>query len=134
MTWSCKSGRAGFTLLEVLVALAIAGIALAAMTDAATGGFLATKTATGYQEALSRARSHLSALASDAVFTVGDAEGEDGGGFRWRSSVREKERQAAGNLALFDISVAVSWSSGGRAHRVALTTLRLGRAAAGRHE
>jgi general secretion pathway protein I len=138
MTWSCDAGRPrrnlGFTLLEVLVALAIAGLALAVMTEAATGGFLASKTAAGYQQALSRAKSHLAALGSDSVFAPGEDEGDDGGGYRWRYRVREIARQSqAPGLALFEIEVAVGWSSGGHRREIVLHTQRLGRPSGGRN-
>ncbi|MDR3436841.1 prepilin-type N-terminal cleavage/methylation domain-containing protein [Telmatospirillum sp.] len=145
MTLSCETGRrrygnrrrAGFTLLEVLVALAIAGLALAVMTDAATGGFLATKTAAGYQEAVSRAKSHLAALAADAAFSPAEAEGDDGGGFHWRTRITEKARQnpdKGGGLGLYDIEVGISWTAGGRQREVVLKTERVGQALAEHHE
>jgi general secretion pathway protein I len=137
MTSSCEGGRrrrqGGFTLLEVLVALAIAGLALAVMTDAATGGFLATKTARGYQEALSRAKSHLAALGSDASLIPGQADGDDGGGFHWRYRVAERARQGQPGLALYEIEVGVAWSAGGHQREVVLRTERVGRPAGGRN-
>ena len=68
MTSSCERSnrQKGFTLLEVLVALAIAGLALAVMVEVATGGVLAVRTAEGTQEGLARARSHLAALGVEA--------------------------------------------------------------------
>src|SRR5438309_6763718 len=74
----------GFTLLEVLVALAIAALALIAMFRAGGEGLVAVGTASRYEEALQRAQSHLAAVGRDAALLQGDSEGEDGGGFRWR--------------------------------------------------
>lgn len=131
MTSSCEWRRQrGFTLLEVLVALAIAGLALAVMTDAVSGGFLSVRTAAGYQEALSRAKSHLASLGSDKVLQPGQADGEDGGGYHWRYSVSEIDRQAGmPGLALYDIEVGVSWSAGGHRREVVLRTARTARPA-----
>jgi general secretion pathway protein I len=114
--------------LEVLVALAIAGFALAMMSDAATGGFLASRTAAGYQEALSRAKSHISALGNDSILVPGQAGGDDGGGYRWRYRISELERQnQPGGLALFDVEVGVAWSAGGHQREVVLHTERVAR-------
>ena len=49
--------RAGFTLLEVLIALIIASIAIAALMRAGAAGLSATDTASRYEEAVARARS-----------------------------------------------------------------------------
>ncbi|HXP97605.1 MAG TPA: prepilin-type N-terminal cleavage/methylation domain-containing protein [Telmatospirillum sp.] len=132
MISSCDGGRrrrqSGFTLLEVLVALAIAGLALVVMSEAATSGFLATKTAAGYQEALSRAKSHMAALSGDGTLIPGQAEGDDGGGYRWRYHVTEvgRQKQPAG-LALYEIEVGVAWSAGGHRREVVLRTEQVGR-------
>jgi general secretion pathway protein I len=132
MTSSCDRG---FTLLEVLVALAIAGLALSVMTDAASGGLFAVRTAAGYEEAVSRAKSHLAALGNDGSLAPGQTSGEDGGGYRWRIAVAEAGHPAgqptngspAFGLALYDVEVAISWTSGGRRREVVLHTQRLGR-------
>lgn len=117
----------GFTLLEVLVALAILGLAMVGLTNAATGGFMALRVSSGYEEALSRARSHLDSLASDDAFLPAEAEGDDGGGFHWQSSLREREpAPAPGGLHLYDIAVRVSWSEGGHRREVRLATVRAG--------
>ena len=72
----------GFTLLEVLIALVIAGIALATVFRAASENISATGAAARYQEAVSRARSHLDGTSVNLTF--GEQEGDDGGGFHWR--------------------------------------------------
>jgi len=51
----------GFTLLEVLIAFAIAALALALLFRAASDGMLSVRTAGRYEEAVVRARSHLAA-------------------------------------------------------------------------
>ncbi|MTJ80627.1 MAG: prepilin-type N-terminal cleavage/methylation domain-containing protein [Telmatospirillum sp.] len=141
MTLSCNSVKSsadgpvfprqdGFTLLEVLVALAIAGLAIAAMTGAVRDGLTAGWTAAGYQEGVARARSHLAALASDRVFAVGTLDGDDGGGYHWRTRVAEKAHQTfVGGLDLFELEVGVSWTTAGRRREVVLVTERVGRPA-----
>jgi prepilin-type N-terminal cleavage/methylation domain-containing protein len=84
---SPRSRERGFTLLEVLVAFAIAALALTVLFRASGSGLAATQAAARYQEAVVRARSHLAALSRDAALPIGEAEGDDGGGFRWRLRV-----------------------------------------------
>src|SRR6266446_5415666 len=57
----------GFTLLEVVVALAIAGLALVGLFRAGSGGLLAVDTAARAEEAVQRAQSHLAAVGRDAA-------------------------------------------------------------------
>jgi general secretion pathway protein I len=130
-------GRAaGFTLLEVVIALVIAGLALAALFGAGSTGLYATENARRAEEAVGRAQSHLAAIGSDPASVAGRSEGDDGGGFRWRLSVRPLASQqtllaGGGSLAtrtLYDVEVAVSWKAGGKTRRVVLVTRRLGTA------
>ncbi len=137
MTWSCEGvipavrrllRNNGFTLLEVLVALAIAGLALAVLSDATSGGVLAGHTAAAYEEAVSRAKSHLAALAAGEMPAAGVGEGDDGGGYRWRYRVREVARhQGSGGLALYEIEVGIAWGSGGQRRDVVLSSQRTAR-------
>lgn len=125
----------GFTLLEVLVALAIAALALVALFSAGSSGLFATDAATRAEEALERAQSHLAAVGRDAALLPADASGDDGGGYRWHLTVRplESRRLSPGNgvfgaattATLYEVAVAVSWRGGGRERRVVLRTLRL---------
>src|SRR5436305_8251596 len=78
----------GFTLLEVVVALAIAGLALVGMFRAGSGGLFAVDTAARAEEAVQRAQSHLAAVGHDAALVEGEFTGDDGGGFRWTLRVR----------------------------------------------
>ena len=61
----------GFTLLEVVVALAIAGLALVGLFRAGSGGLLAVDTAARAEEAVQRAQSHLAAVGRDAALVEG---------------------------------------------------------------
>ena len=119
----------GFTLLEVLVAFLIAALALGVLFRAAVEGQTESGIAARYQEALSRARSHLAAEAAGPP-RAGDQSGDDGGGFRWRlRTVQLQEGAPTPNgpaPALFAVGVAVSWAAGGRERSVQLDTRRVG--------
>ena len=130
--------EAGFTLLEVVVAVAIAGLALVGLFQAGSGGVFAVDTAARAEEALQRAQSHLAAVGRDAGLVQGDASGDDGGGYRWRlliQPVTQRQGVAADGITpqtttLFSVEVEISWQSRGHERAVFLRTLRLGAGAA----
>lgn len=119
-------------MLEVLVALAIAGLALVVLFRGGGEGLSAVDTASRAEAAVERARSHLAALGRDVALLRGETEGDDGGGYRWRARVapvasRPPTAAAAsgGALTLFDVEVGVSWKVRGRERQVVLRTQRL---------
>src|SRR5260370_15962906 len=73
----------GFTLLEVIVAFAIAALALVGLFRAGSGGLFAVDTAARSEEAAQRAQSHLAAVRRDAALVEGQLTGDDGRGYRW---------------------------------------------------
>jgi general secretion pathway protein I len=135
------TGRFGFTLLEVLIALIIAGLAAAALLNAAGSGLLVTKTASMYDQAVVRAKSHLAAATYGTKLASGDWTGDDGGGFRWRLHVARlasaalpstgaqaagAQQAAPGQVVLYGITVWVGWSDGGTGRQVRLDTEQVG--------
>jgi general secretion pathway protein I len=139
MNAECAPQPDGFTLLEVVVALAIAALALVGLFQAGSGGLFAVDTAARAQEAVQRAQSHLAALGRDAALVQGDFTDDDGGGYRWRLRVRPvatRQVQTVGTNAnatetLFDVEVAISWPGHSGDRSVVLKTLRPGTAASG---
>jgi general secretion pathway protein I len=127
---------AGFTLLEVVVALAIAGLALVGLFEAGSGGLFAVDTAARAEEAVERARSHLAAIGRNAAMTQGESQGDDGGGFHWKIRVQplasrtmpSPDAAAAMAIALYAVEVDITWEEKGKQQAVVLKTLRLGSA------
>lgn len=121
----------GFTLLEVLVAFAIAALALAVLFQGALGGLRSANTAAAYEEAVSRARSRLAMLGHGIALVPGDLQGDDGGGYHWRiriAPISATAAAAAGRvppLELYSVSVAVSWKADGREREVRLDNERV---------
>src|SRR5215467_2634457 len=106
----------GFTLLEVVVALAIAGLALVGLFRAGSAGLFAVDAATRAEEAIQRAQSHLAAIGRNAALTAGEFTDDDGGGYRWRLRVTPvSSRQSLGPdgapvaSTLFGLEVTISW-------------------------
>lgn len=105
----------GFTLLEVLVAFVIAALALGVLFRGTLDGLHAAQTAGQYEEAVTRAQSRLAALTAGSL-APSDRQGDDGNGFHWRERITliASSPQTGGSLALYAVSVAVSWMDGSR--------------------
>lgn len=131
-----QGGRreAGFTLLEVLVALVIAVLAMAVMFQGSLAGLRASQVAGQYEEALSLARSHLADVSQRASAQAVDAEGIDGPVFHYRIQVVQigsealqrsvlegANNQAPRQANLFALSVTEYWITDGKRRQVALT-------------
>jgi general secretion pathway protein I len=127
-----RSRTRGFTLLEVVVALAIAGLALVGLFRAGSGGVLAVDAAGRANEAIQRAQSQLAQFGRSYAITLGDSEGDDGDGYRWRVHARPLAAWQVGSgagaatITLFEVQIAISWQAGGGRRSVVLTSLRLG--------
>ena len=114
----------GFTLLEVLVAFVIAALALGVLFRGTLGGLRTAQVASRYEEAVTRAQSHLAALTAGGL-TPGDRQGEDGNGFHWRVRIAPVGLTDTGSSALYAVNVSVSWMDGSR-RSVELDSERIG--------
>jgi len=126
-----KSHTAGFTLIEVLVALAIVGLALGAIAGVFSNGLMGHETASDAEAALALAEERL-ALAAEPP-RPGSDSGTFAGRFAWQTTVsRYDDGGAKPTVAptslppLYRIAVSVAWHDGHRGREVALSTLRLG--------
>lgn len=129
----------GFTLLEVIIALIIAGMAAVVLFEAVGSGLHASQTASLYDQAIVRARSRLAAATHGTRLTPGDRRGDDGGGFQWRLRVAPVASaslrpiglvgpRAATSIpiVLYSVTVWVGWNEGGAERQVRLETEQVG--------
>ncbi len=128
----------GFTLLEVLIAFVIAALALGVMFEAAVGALRASHTAAQYDEAVARARSHLTMATHGGALMPGDWNGDDGGGYHWHLHVAPigstTSHPAIGSpvaLALYMVSVTISWPDGDETREVHLVSEQIGQPVGG---
>ena len=117
----------GFTLIEVLVALAIAGLGLALLVAATGSGLESTTAADRYVQAVSLAQSRLAQVGRSLPLKKGSFSGDEGRGFRWRVAIAEPVAQPApGKLALYPVTVTESWQGGMGPKSFSLASERLG--------
>jgi general secretion pathway protein I len=128
-----KRGARGFTLLEVLIAFVIAALALAVMFKVATDSLQESAVSARYEEAVVRAKSHLAMATHGGTLTPGNWSGDDGSGYRWQIQVRPVAQAAASSnsgsqmpVALYSVSVSITWSEGEHTREVRLDTEQIG--------
>lgn len=128
---SRRCSASGFGLLEAVIALVIATLALAALFEALGDALRIDTVATRTAQAVVRARSHLAMALADEAPVPGEQEGDDGGGFRWhvRYDTMATDPATASRPAatLYAVSVRITWERNGGASEVRLDTERLGR-------
>ena len=114
----------GFSLLEMMVAMAILAMSLGALYQAASGATRNVRTAERYAYGVELARS---LLANNAIISQkGVSEsGETAGGYEWRveSAARPPARGNVIRANLHDLEVNVSRSDGSTKRRIVLNSV-----------
>ena len=122
-----QTSQRGFTLLETLVAFVIAAGAFLALFQAVSTGLRAAAISDHTLEAWQRAASRLAA--QSISLRPGDASGDDGGGFAWHSTIRQRQDApmigAPAQLRLYTVAITISWRLDGGDRHVELVSDRL---------
>ncbi len=121
----------GFTLFEVLVALAIAAVGLGLLMSATGTGLANSNIAHQYVEGTRRAQSHMAELGVAVPLVAGIRSGDDGDGFAWTTRVSPPVVHNAGptptetRAGLYTVEVEVTWRSGAVIKSVVLRSQRI---------
>ncbi len=130
------SSSYGFTLLEVMVALAILGIGIVTVLELFAGSLRLGVKASRYTQATIYAQNVMSRLFVQDALDDGEESGELPGGYAWRARVQEihpdenrsrlqPNRQSPTDLFhLKEIEVSVRWSEGNGGQNLVLRSLR----------
>jgi len=129
------SGRqSGFTLLEVVVALAILSLSLGTLVQIFGGSARNAVAIDQYSRTVLVAESQLAMVGDGGALDSGTQEG-DAAGYRWRRTVEPytegRWSSAAWPIRPYRVSVEVR-SGAGRGPQVRLETIRLGRTESGK--
>jgi len=115
---------AGFSLLEMVVAISILALALASLYQAASGATRNVRTDEKYAYAVELAQS---VLANNAMVPLSgvSTQGETAGGFRWRVNTRpvNLQRTSLPWGSLHEIEVGVSWVDGRKKREIVLNSV-----------
>lgn len=122
----------GFTLLEILVALTILGIATAIILQQFSAGLKVARLTQEYTNALIHAREKLEEHSLSPRLSEKEESGEFEDGYRWQVIVapyEEKSDQDTGTefllLSMYKITSRVSWMAGDRERKVELETIKI---------
>ena len=131
------ANQAGFTLLEVLIALAITVIAVAALLGGGAIALRAGRSVMRHEQATSLARSTLDLIT--ATLIPGERSGDAGDGFHWRAVTRPVStgrivmpNESSGifaptpSVTLYDVTVRITWHDGAGNGSEQIETRRLG--------
>ena len=123
-----RAGREkGFTLLEVLVALAILGIVLGALLPVFTGAIGRQKSLAEMRSAIALAESGLASVGTELPLNDGVTEGAFSNGFGWRLEIAPFSTNAPDTqLSMKLATLTVSWPKPNGEHSLTLKALRLG--------
>lgn len=123
--------EAGFTLLEVVVALAILGIALTVIIELFSGGLRLARTSEEYTKAMNYASTKMEEIMTQQNMEEGTDEGEFDDTFRWQVGVTkldvlpgEKSTDFKPPVDLYQVKVDVLWQSGSKERSARLESYR----------
>ena len=126
----------GFTLLELLVALAIALAAGTVLMSAMGGSLRITSDAARRMDALVRAESRLAEALEADDLKSGTWQGDDGTGYAWRIDVvplraavpmqTSRSEQTPRRIALYRVTATIRWQDRRSVRTVTLSTEQVG--------
>lgn len=137
MTATCvaRTRQSGFSLLEVIAAIAVLAIAFAALMQVAGSSLSLTANANERTQAALRARSLLDGAFVMEPLREGSSEGRFDDTYRWRMNVGRyqppDDRPGQGGMSaglLYRLDLDVIWGDRDRERHARFSTLRMGRA------
>ena len=126
-----KRSEKGFTLLEVVVALAILGITLTVIIELFAGGLRLARTSKEYTKAISYAHTKMEDIGSRQNIEEGVSEGEFDDVYHWRVEMNkvnllpiERPWEVKPPVELFQVRVEVLWKSGSKERSARIESYR----------
>jgi prepilin-type N-terminal cleavage/methylation domain-containing protein len=124
--------KKGFTLLEVMIAMAILGMGLAVIIELFSGGLRLGKASKEYTKAANHGRMKLEEISAQQDIAEGKDEGEYEDGFRWQVDVKkivtlpmEKDPDFKPPVDLFQVKINILWKSGLKERAINLESYKM---------
>jgi general secretion pathway protein I len=128
---SLRQGYTGFTLIEVLVAVAILGVGLTVIIELFSGGLRLGRASEEYTQAVNYARTKLEETAIKPVLEEGIEEGSFNDTFRWQVDVKkvnllpvEDKQDFKPPAQFFQVQIDVIWKSGAKERSTRIESYR----------
>ena len=127
-----SSRNRGFTLIEVVVALAILGVGLTVIIELFSGGLRLARASMEYTKAVNYARTKMEEIAVKSAVQEGTGEGEsDDKSFRWQVVMKkvdllsiDKSMDYKPPIELYQVKIDVFWKSGSKERSTSLESLK----------
>ena len=120
-----KSAKCGFTLLEVIIALAILGVAFSLAMELLATGVRSAKASEDYTQAVLLARKKMAEVTVTPSLDGSADGGEFGKGIRWVSEIQPMPYAEGLPARLYQVRVRVTWPDRRGEKSVELYTLRM---------
>ncbi|WP_316205379.1 type II secretion system protein [Bradyrhizobium sp. SZCCHNS3004] len=133
MRHSADEDEAGFTLVEVIVALAMLSLGLTLVMSMLSTGLGRTGMAERLAGAVSLAQSALAQVGTIIPLRSETRDGTEENGYQWHLAIQPYRPTQSGDartFELYQVSVQIVWLEGQNQRSFALSTLRLGPRAA----
>jgi general secretion pathway protein I len=124
--------RDGFTLLEIVVAMAILGIGLVVIIELFSGGLRLARVSEEYTVAAGHARTKMEEVSLAKTLQEGIQEGEFDSFYRWQMEVKKVDLLPPGRettyrppVDLYRVRIDVLWRSGSKERAAALESYRV---------
>jgi general secretion pathway protein I len=123
--------RGGFTLIEVVIALAILGVGLTVIIELFSGGLRLARASVEYTKAVNYARMKMEEIVIKPNIQEGTEEGEFDPTYRWQVGIKKvdllslgKDRDLTPPVELFQVKINVLWKSGSKERSAIFETYR----------
>jgi general secretion pathway protein I len=121
----------GFTLIEVVVAMAILGVGIGVLLELFSGSLRLVRTSSEYTKAVNYARVKMEEMTVKPTMNEGMEEGEFDAAYRWQVDVKRVdilpariETDFKPPVELFEVKIHVLWKSGTKERSTVLETYR----------
>jgi general secretion pathway protein I len=122
----------GFTLIEVVVALAILGVGLTVIIELFSGGLRLGRASKEYTKAVNYAQMKMEEISLKQQVEEGVEEGKFDDTFRWEIGVKkvdilpvEKDRDFKPPAEFFQVKVNVIWKSGSKERSTTIESYKM---------